>query len=1260
MTSEPDAARWPHLADRADILRWADRIESRSEFPRLVRDLVKRTNDQVVELRMRAAEGTGLPGFDGFSKAAKATPFVPSGDAVWELGTGSDPKAKAEEDYKKRTEKPKPHDPSETTFVFVTPREWRDKDDWAAAKRAEGVWADVRVFDVDDLEQAMEDAHPVHVRFSELIGKPAVGVQTVEDWWLRFSELTSPALSPELVLAGRADAASELIRILDGTTRLTLISAASVDDVLAFVVASILSTPEDNRLDLLSRSLIVRDALTLRRLDSAEGLLILLPFDVGLHRDAQLVRGHHVLLLAADGRDADLKVPGIDHGAFRQLLEHLGEPPERAKELARAGARSIVAFQRKAMGARGATPAWASTVSAKTARRIWLAGRWNERKSGDADAVATLVEAGYGQAREELLSLTEGPDPLFTIVGSTWAVISTEDAWETFGRALQAPDLAAFESLIQTVLAAVDPSLDLEPSERWMAAVYGKTPVHSGDLRAGIADSLALLAAKGDSPSAGSTETIRSWVHGTLWRLFERFNGDETGHLWASASDVLPLLAEAAPDVFLQAVQKGLEGQQPLTQAMFTDQESGLTVNSPHTGLLWALEGVAWSAEHFGLAVDVLAQLADVDPGGTLSNRPAGSLADIFRPWLPQTAATPASRLDAIDGLRERHPDVAWELMLSALPETHMVGGYTHSPRYRDWKPDDEGVTRQEYAEVVSSIAQRLIADASGRADRLTKLIDRLPDLPPDEFQLAVAAIKKCGTGGSEGTPTELWEPLHALVQRHRRFSHTKWAMADPILDGLDELLEELRPKDVVQTSAWLFQEHMPDIDGVYSEEFDAKSYREAVDEARQDAVRAVVADGGLESLKRLIQTVEHPYFVGWSSGQAAPDEAEALLLPELDGDDPKLSAAAQGWARERARSQDWTWVQSTFESLKGRPLAAARVLLASDQPDKAWETAASTPDVEAAYWAEFNPYGHGADFGHVNEAVEKLLQHDRPATAITMLSTYSRTAEGFGSDLVLRVLEAFREMPADHGDTARVDSHDLGELLDYLRGQSADEERLASLEWSLRPALRFDARSPTLERRLASDPAFFVEVLSLCYKPKNGGEDQAADEHVAGNAYRLLNDWRIVPGYQDQKPGIDQEALDKWVDEARKLLTTADRSEIGDVFIGHILAHAPEDPDDGLWPARAVRNVIERVASSTLEKGFQVEIYNKRGVTSRALDEGGERERSRADKYSALAEGLKDSWPRTARALRAVSSSYQVDARRNDEQAQRFREGLD
>src|SRR4051794_40040060 len=96
-------SRLPHLADRADIIKWAERMDARPEFPRLVRGLIRANNDQVVSLQMRAAEGIDAPGYDGTSDALRGSPFVPSGPAVWELGVGEDPGDKAQRDYRSRT-----------------------------------------------------------------------------------------------------------------------------------------------------------------------------------------------------------------------------------------------------------------------------------------------------------------------------------------------------------------------------------------------------------------------------------------------------------------------------------------------------------------------------------------------------------------------------------------------------------------------------------------------------------------------------------------------------------------------------------------------------------------------------------------------------------------------------------------------------------------------------------------------------------------------------------------------------------------------------------------------------------------------------------------------------------------------------------------------------------------------------------------------------------------------------------------------------
>jgi hypothetical protein len=102
------------------------------------------------------------------------------------------------------------------------------------------------------------------------------------------------------------------------------------------------------------------------------------------------------------------------------------------------------------------------------------------------------------------------------------------------------------------------------------------------------------------------------------------------------------------------------------------------------TGLLWALETLAWDAEYLPRVVVILGELAVRDPGGNWANRPANSLAEILLPWLPQTCAPLPKRRAAVETLLKEHPEVAWKLLLSLLPSAHQVSSYSRKPAWRE------------------------------------------------------------------------------------------------------------------------------------------------------------------------------------------------------------------------------------------------------------------------------------------------------------------------------------------------------------------------------------------------------------------------------------------------------------------------------------------------------------------------------------------------------------------------------------------------
>lgn len=115
-----------------------------------------------------------------------------------------------------------------------------------------------------------------------------------------------------------------------------------------------------------------------------------------------------------------------------------------------------------------------------------------------------------------------------------------------------------------------------------------------------------------------------------------------------------------------------------------------------------------------------------------------------------------------------------------------------------------------------------------------------------------------------------------------------------------------------------------------------------------------------------------------------------------------------------------------------------------------------------------------------------------------------------------------------------------------------------------------------------------------------------------------------------------------------------ARRRKIGDLKVGEVLARVPADASDGIWPCAVARELIE-AGTEDLARGVMAGQMNARGVTTRALDEGGSQERALAETHRTHAQELSLECPVTARMLERLASRYDCDAMRHDVDAEEF-----
>ncbi|MCY4620482.1 MAG: hypothetical protein OXD34_01405 [bacterium] len=720
----------PGLADAENIERWAGTHEARSQLPNLVRRLLADTPG-VTELSMRAGRGVDYSGWDGRVDGGPGTAYVPAGLSCWEMSTSQDPKAQAQENYRKRTDNPQGADPATTTFVFVTLRRWSGKHRWKQSRHAEGIWHDVRVLDTDDLAGWLESRYGVHVWFSELLGLRPGDVERLDRWWSRWSAATDPRLTEDLLLARRSEEAEKLRSRLGGNPSGTGVKAGSSDEAIAFI-AAVLHSLDDP--DHLARSFVVDSARAWDHSVSTSGRSVLIPTFEGADVGAAVSGGHHVVVpMGVDDPGQAIGLPRLGRSEARAAFEAIGIEPDKADRFAVRARRSLTSLRRAlSVNPRFARPAWAQGSDGDILAVLVLVGAWSGNREADQKLVAEIANRDYESVERLLRRWENTGDPPFRKSGTSWRLSNPEDAWLLLRGQIIHQDLERWSNSVLQVLGTRDPVLDLDTDARFVAPLVGIEQMWSSDLRRGLAQGIALLAVSETSESVGGRNGP-GLADSLVEELLHRAGNDLTGNLWQQLTDVLPPLAEAAPRVFMEAVRRDAGGDSPLLGKMFTDTDVFST--SSHVGLLWALERLCWSSEHLPAAMDALLRLAKIDPGGQYMSRPLESARLTLWPLAPQTSASLDRRMDTLDDLLERFPNTGKNLLLELVPTKGSHSTESDKPRFRDWGSVEQptGAEALRAVEAVQSRVARMETHTEPDPDavllRLEELVRSNADL---------------------------------------------------------------------------------------------------------------------------------------------------------------------------------------------------------------------------------------------------------------------------------------------------------------------------------------------------------------------------------------------------------------------------------------------------------------------------------------------------------------------------------------------------
>ena len=1241
------------LVDSTDIAEWSARRDGgQARLPELLSRLILSEVGRDARLRFPTGDSVQFSGWDGVceTETFAATPRVPAGRSVWEVSTRKDVAKKGNADFRKRTEATDEEFQRELVFFFVTTKRWPQKDQRAKGWKQASAWRDVRILDCDDLVQWIELHPAVGNWFASLIRKRPDGSLRIEDVWEEWSLSTAPPMSVDLLLTGRDEDAARIHRWLREPPKSLPLQAESVQEAISFLYAAIDCFPKGYRDQYFARVVVPTTSSFARQLgdSSAPLIVVLTESDPGL-AERLCARGHHVFVAYGGEFAPRDDLPTLERPKRADIewaLTEMGVEKADAERLAQDSGRSLSVLRRLMRTAPGrAEPLWARGDVAIDLIPALFAGAWDERNEADQQILAALGDGDFISTMRKLSRWFATFESPLRRIGSGCRIASPRDAWALLAPYLTESDLNRF---VQQAFRALSGELVDE----------AKGVAHSHLLLSGLARTAALLATF--PHRASSVKNAENFAHQLVRGLLQ--DADEVR--WRRLARELHIFAEASPEVFLDCLDRSLKRPDRPVMGLFRPNEA------MHADLLWALEMLAWNTEYLQDVTLCLARLAKFDPQNSrFVNRPANSLREVFLLWYPQTTATLKQRIRIIDALRKNESEAAWRLMIELIPSSDSATP-SQKPRWRDWQTDNpEPVTYGLIAEGANAILDRILADVGADAARWSDVIDLLPQFDPTRRKemvegLTSAAQKMNDTGERELIRKRVRHTLHL----HRQIADADWAIPAEELEGLQKAYDLLEPSQPIDRCRWLF-------DGGYVElpnpgPGGMVAEHEALGQVRVAAVETLIRDAGESGVLRLVDECSVPFQVGIALGAASTN---TLNIVELM-DEGFLSSSnarqhfAEGILKGHLHAKDSAFADLLIARIRESNWpteAAVRALLCLNWDRKTWELVRSFgSDVDDSYWRQVGTlWINDNQIGDVEFAARRLMQAKRARAALGLLW---RAKSTLNSETITDVLLAAAQEPESSdmvGNDRTMHEWHVEELLKELdEREGFPQDRIAQIELAYLSILRFarmrpEGRPPrALNNQVLTDAKLFADLIFAIYRAdseQQPGETPAADteeqREKATQAYELLSSLSGVPGWDGEK--VDGEKLESWVAEVRKLCAAEGRADVGDLKIGELLAQSPVGSDK-VWPAEAVREIVENSISRYLEEGMQTGRYNLRGVTSRMYGAGGDQERDLAMQFRSWSRALKSNWPQTSNLLEGIARMFDRDGRWHDDQA--------
>ena len=1196
--------------------------------------------------QIQGTDDINKPGFDAIIEIKEDYDkgLLPTGKSVWEFSVRKDFKKKANEDYEKRSNEAE-IDKSNITYVQATFYKWNkdEKSHWESERQADRIWKNVLILDQDDFKSLINFSQNAQLLFYEQIKKPIKGLYSVSEYWnMKYSNIAGIKIDPTLHLTSRSKCLEELKIFLanEGRGNFKFVSNdITQNDAIAFLLAYFIKNPPNKII------WVANDYSKLEDLGRGNfNGLVIYTGDID-SSNTSLIRNSNFNVIiprfSTEETPNSIHLNRIHKNDFKEKLYSLGyneAESQRLLTISNGSISCLSCFLEKDFG----TSKINCTIPQEDILPIFLTGRFDGNNENDAQFIENISEKKYKEIERIAIEAEQQEAPF--VRGAGRKIISTNKVEALFYLApyITSNSLGLFLNSFPNVYLDFDPKWELNADKRYLAPIYGKTTKYSNDIKRGIAETLVFVTTFHERLKEG--KQVSAIIKYKIRNIFEHL---DSWQKWASIDDYLPLLSEAASDEFLDSMETFVQGSPEIFKQLLADEESTYFPDEcKFCGLLWALEALGHHKNYFLRVVEILFKLSLLDGGEKWKNRPINSLKEMFVFWNPQTPFNPTQRIEILKLMQNRYTEMANHLIKNAIilrttTENKLPYIAEFDPIYRD--------SNEERTLYYNELANLLFKSFIAAPNQFITYYKDLGAHRALQFNLLKIFDRMDKGKLEEKYKYDIWALLRETLFYFQQFEDSpNWKISKEEEALLEKLYNELTPSDEILSISWMFDFSPHILNAPKQNDFSLRD--EYYEKNRQAALTSFFTNDNKSKLPLLIKSVPSIQVLANSIARSQHySKIENRIIDLLEEEDQILNDFAQRFVYVSyclKRNFYKKYIES--KNLSDKIILKILSSIEFDNYTK-YILPRLSRHIQDNYWKEIKEFTFSINSEFKEEIVLGLLSVGRIRE--TIFTSYI-SPETLSLDIYIKVLKAPAQK--DYKDITTQNCNQivsiLGKIYKHPQINTVNINDIVNIEISYLPLFKeaYNGIKPIfLYKNIQTNPSAYLDLIKAAYKDDNMNSGDK-DEALIDMASNILYDIDFIPGYSYATRTFESTEFTKWT----KLLFTLAKSQAylkGTICaVSRILAKVPID-EDGIWPHKALRNIIELEKNPELEEQIAIEKMNQRGATVRAINAGGKIEKEIASKIRSDIQTISNIYPRTARMLTIIEHDYENHADRLD-----------